>query len=87
MQCATSVDPLWLAEHGPMFYSVKEAYETRRLKRKRPADMPLLPGQGAHEANNGEDKEETEAKRSEEHAQKKFKLAQFGGKTKRRFGL
>lgn len=23
MQCVTAVDPIWLAEQGPMFYSVK----------------------------------------------------------------
>lgn len=26
MQCVTAVDPHWLAELGPMFFSVKEAY-------------------------------------------------------------
>jgi pre-mRNA-splicing factor ATP-dependent RNA helicase DHX38/PRP16 len=26
MQCVTAVDPHWLAEMGPMFFSVKEAY-------------------------------------------------------------
>lgn len=26
MQCVTSVDPHWLAELGPMFFSVKQAY-------------------------------------------------------------
>jgi len=29
MQCVTAVDPLWLAELGPMFYSVKESYRSR----------------------------------------------------------
>ena len=28
MQCVTSVDPRWLAEMGPMFFSVKESYGT-----------------------------------------------------------
>ena len=32
MQCVTSVDPHWLAELGPMFFSVKEQYGNR-LKR------------------------------------------------------
>ncbi len=34
MQCVTSVDPLWLAELGPMFFSVKESVRTR-LERKK----------------------------------------------------
>jgi len=34
MQCVTSVDPHWLAEMGPMFFSVKEAGFNRLTKRK-----------------------------------------------------
>ena len=34
MQCVTSVDGQWLAEFGPMFYSVKESAKTRNEKRK-----------------------------------------------------
>jgi len=30
MNCVTSVDPKWLAEMGPMFFSVKEYYGNRR---------------------------------------------------------
>ena len=33
MSCVTSVDGLWLAELGSMFFSVKESYATRILKR------------------------------------------------------
>ncbi|KAH9122394.1 hypothetical protein LEN26_010275 [Aphanomyces euteiches] len=33
MQCVTSVDGEWLAELGPMFFSVKESYKSRLLKR------------------------------------------------------
>jgi pre-mRNA-splicing factor ATP-dependent RNA helicase DHX38/PRP16 len=29
MQCVTSVDPHWLAELGPMFFSVKQAYGSK----------------------------------------------------------
>ena len=34
MQCVTSVDPHWLAEMGPMFFSVKESGFNRLEKRK-----------------------------------------------------
>lgn len=34
MQTVTAVDPLWLAEMGPMFFSVKESYKSRVEKRK-----------------------------------------------------
>jgi pre-mRNA-splicing factor ATP-dependent RNA helicase DHX38/PRP16 len=35
MQCVTAVDGLWLAELGPMFYSVKESLKARIEKRRR----------------------------------------------------
>eukprot|EP00054_Salpingoeca_dolichothecata_P014406 m.81349 g.81349 ORF g.81349 m.81349 type:complete len:876 (+) comp20973_c1_seq2:1441-4068(+) len=34
MQCVTAVEATWLAELGPMFYSVKESVETRVKKRQ-----------------------------------------------------
>ena len=33
MQCVTAVDPEWLAELGPMFFSIKQQGETRAEKR------------------------------------------------------
>lgn len=38
MQIVTAVDPLWLAEMGPMFFSVKESYKSRMEKRKKEKD-------------------------------------------------
>ena len=32
MQCVTAVDGEWLAELGPMFYSVKEAGKSRQVR-------------------------------------------------------
>lgn len=32
---ATAVDPYWLAELGPMFFSIKEGHETRAEKRRK----------------------------------------------------
>jgi pre-mRNA-splicing factor ATP-dependent RNA helicase DHX38/PRP16 len=34
MSCVTAVEGEWLAELGPMFFSVKESYETRLMQRK-----------------------------------------------------
>ena len=31
MQCVTAVDGHWLADLGPMFYSVKDASKTRQV--------------------------------------------------------
>lgn len=33
MQCVTAVDGTWLAELGPMFYSVKDTLKTRQVIR------------------------------------------------------
>lgn len=38
MQCATSVDGYWLAELGPMFFSVKETGRSGREKKKQAAE-------------------------------------------------
>ncbi|KAJ0406647.1 hypothetical protein P43SY_009758 [Pythium insidiosum] len=35
MQCTTAVEGEWLAELGPMFFSVKESYKSRLLKRQK----------------------------------------------------
>jgi pre-mRNA-splicing factor ATP-dependent RNA helicase DHX38/PRP16 len=35
MSCVTAVDGLWLAEAGPMFFSVKESFEATLLKRQK----------------------------------------------------
>ncbi|XP_013393104.1 pre-mRNA-splicing factor ATP-dependent RNA helicase PRP16 [Lingula anatina] len=43
MQCVTAVDGHWLAELGPMFYSVKESSKTRNENRqKEAADMTAM---------------------------------------------
>lgn len=34
MQCVTAVDGTWLAELGPMFYSVKDTQKTRMERKK-----------------------------------------------------
>ena len=34
MQCVTAVDGTWLAELGPMFYSVKDANKSRQERRQ-----------------------------------------------------
>ena len=34
MQCVTAVDPLWLTQLYPMFFSVKDSWESRQAKRK-----------------------------------------------------
>ena len=42
MQCVTAVDGHWLAELGPMFYSIKDAKKTRVVIFSVYSDMSLL---------------------------------------------
>ena len=42
MQCVTAVDPLWLADMGPMFFSVKESYRSRLLQRRKEREAEEL---------------------------------------------
>jgi pre-mRNA-splicing factor ATP-dependent RNA helicase DHX38/PRP16 len=42
MTTATAVEGEWLAELGPMFFSVKESFKTRLEKRKREAEVMLV---------------------------------------------
>ncbi|RKP11743.1 P-loop containing nucleoside triphosphate hydrolase protein [Piptocephalis cylindrospora] len=56
MQCVTSVDPRWLAEAGPMFYTLKEA--GKQVKR-----LPQTHGEGGEgETREREEKERRRAK-------------------------
>ncbi len=34
MQCVTAADGYWLAELGPMFFSVKESVKTRMVSQR-----------------------------------------------------
>ncbi|VDI70383.1 Hypothetical predicted protein [Mytilus galloprovincialis] len=38
MQCVTAVDGHWLAELGPMFYSIKDSSKTRQERKKHAID-------------------------------------------------
>lgn len=42
MQCVTAVDAQWLAELGPMFYSVKETVQTRAEKMRSSANTAAV---------------------------------------------
>ncbi|KAF6263292.1 P-loop containing nucleoside triphosphate hydrolase protein [Scenedesmus sp. NREL 46B-D3] len=37
MQCVSAVEPEWLAELGPMFFSIKESHSSRQERRKKEA--------------------------------------------------
>lgn len=42
MQCVTSVDGEWLAELGPMFYSIKHAGKSRQVSEQYSWNDPVV---------------------------------------------
>jgi HrpA-like helicases len=67
MQCVTAVDPLWLAELGPMFFSVKEDFKSRMERKKADAAHKNIMEQELLSA----EKEIEERKKKEEEEWKK----------------
>eukprot|EP00004_Rigifila_ramosa_P027499 TRINITY_DN899_c0_g2_i1.p1 TRINITY_DN899_c0_g2~~TRINITY_DN899_c0_g2_i1.p1 ORF type:complete len:1026 (+),score=231.74 TRINITY_DN899_c0_g2_i1:1-3078(+) len=63
MQCVTVVDPLWLAQLGPMFFSVKDSHLSRIEKRRKEKEAKEQMEQELQEALE-------ERKRRAEHEQK-----------------
>mmetsp|Transcript_33920 Transcript_33920/g.85061 ORF Transcript_33920/g.85061 Transcript_33920/m.85061 type:complete len:349 (-) Transcript_33920:177-1223(-) len=96
MQCVTAVDPEWLAELGPMFFSIKEGHSARLDQRKKEArhkeamegEMQAVASLKAKMA------EEEAAKRAAQRAKERAAIATPGSRAPtpartpgRRFGL
>nr|XP_023024315.1 pre-mRNA-splicing factor ATP-dependent RNA helicase PRP16 isoform X1 [Leptinotarsa decemlineata] len=90
MQCVTSVDGHWLAELGPMFFSVKETGKSGRAKKKQAAEH-LLEMENQMQLAQEEMKARKEAAEKKEAALHKGQEIVSAGATPRRtparFGL
>ncbi|CAG9766149.1 unnamed protein product [Ceutorhynchus assimilis] len=90
MQCVTSVDGHWLAELGPMFFSVKETGKSGRAKKKQAAEH-LLEMENQMQVAQEEMKARKEAAEKKEAAMYKGQEIVSAGATPRRtparFGL
>ncbi|XP_063926272.1 pre-mRNA-splicing factor ATP-dependent RNA helicase PRP16-like isoform X1 [Zophobas morio] len=64
MQCVTTVDGEWLAELGPMFYSVKNPGQTAAARRKADKEQEKSMEREMKEANERIEKEKTEQRLS-----------------------
>lgn len=91
MQCATSVDGYWLAELGPMFFSVKESGRSGREKKKQAAEHLQEMEQQMKQAQEQMEADKVEAAHREEALVPKQEILTPGGQTPRRtpkrFGL
>ena len=58
MQCVTAVEPHWLAEAGPMFYSVKESHGSLKESKLRRKEEKERMAQEMEEKRRGEEEEE-----------------------------
>lgn len=63
MSCVTSVEGEWLAELGPMFFSIKESFEStlRRRQEKKLEEAKMMKEMAEKEAQQDDKKEEDEA--------------------------
>ncbi|XP_050094871.1 pre-mRNA-splicing factor ATP-dependent RNA helicase PRP16 [Anopheles aquasalis] len=71
MQCATSVDGHWLAELGPMFFSVKETGKSNRDKRRQAVEH-----QNAMEVQMREAQQQMEQRRLDEETKQQLGIKQ-----------
>ncbi|KAI9990135.1 hypothetical protein PInf_020561 [Phytophthora infestans] len=81
MQCATAVEGEWLAELGPMFFSVKESFQSRLLKRmkeKEEAAEMESEMEASRHAKEEEAKEELEKKLATNRQNKKQRMTVAG---------
>ena len=62
MSCVTAVDGEWLAELGPMFFSIKESFEStlRRRHEKKLEQAKMMKEMAEKEAKNDEEKKDSE---------------------------
>jgi pre-mRNA-splicing factor ATP-dependent RNA helicase DHX38/PRP16 len=67
MSCVTAVEGEWLAELGPMFFSIKESFETtlRRRHEKKLEQVKMMKEMDEKEAKNDEEKESKVSKKKE----------------------
>ena len=68
MSCVTAVEGEWLAELGPMFFSIKESFETtlRRRHEKKLEQVKMMKEMDDKEAKNDEEKESIVSKKKEQ---------------------
>ncbi|XP_034650939.1 pre-mRNA-splicing factor ATP-dependent RNA helicase PRP16 [Drosophila subobscura] len=84
MQCATAVDGYWLAELGPMFFSVKESGRSGREKKKQAAEHLKEMEEQMLQAQHEMEERKQEAARQEEQMAAKQEIATPGTTTPRR---
>ena len=84
MSCVTAVEGEWLAELGPMFFSIKESYETTLLRRQKDRiEQAKMEKEMAEKKRREEDEEK---KRSNSTAQEQGRIARPGaGNRNKRF--
>lgn len=84
MQCATSVDGYWLAELGPMFFSVKETGRSGREKKKQAAEHLREMEEQMQKAQEQIENQKLKAAQQQEALVPKQEIVTPGGMTPRR---
>jgi pre-mRNA-splicing factor ATP-dependent RNA helicase DHX38/PRP16 len=82
MSCVTAVEGEWLAELGPMFFSIKESFETtlRRRQEKKLEQAKMIKEMAAKKAKDDEEQKESELseKRKQSLSRKRLAVATPG---------
>ncbi|CAI7759101.1 unnamed protein product [Closterium sp. NIES-54] len=85
MQCVTAVEPRWLAEAGPMFFSVKDSHQSRlQQKQKLREEASAMEREMAEARRKREVEEEMRRRKDEEQTAKEAELIIMPGVKKGR---
>ncbi len=91
MQCVTAVEPQWLAELGPMFFSIKEDYQSRMEKVKKNKEEKVKMDKEFEEKRREEEEKQRMLTQASPRMIQKITTPGGGGNTPRRtparFGL
>jgi len=75
MSCVTAVEGEWLAEAGPMFFSIKESFETTLLRRQKDRQEQAAMEEEMKRKREREEEAEDKEKEARQHEKKKGRLS------------
>ena len=79
MQCVTAVEPQWLAELGPMFFSIKESHTSRLTQKQREKEESKIMEKEMEEARKAKaQRDEEEAKKLRERQRSQSRIVEPG---------
>ncbi|ULU01767.1 hypothetical protein L3Y34_001812 [Caenorhabditis briggsae] len=87
MQCVTAVDAIWLAELGPMFYSIKESKQSRREQKMESVRTVETMEAEMREAQKEMERRKEESDKAFKRPESSRRVVEVGAKSKSRMKL